>query len=78
MMIPETLGRHGGLNMAMTLRLSEEEAEALREQADREGVSMHEYARVAINERIQRAEVAESALRGATRYAEVLRRLADA
>lgn len=64
--------------MAMTLRLSEEETEALRHQADREGRSMHEVAREAIKEHIQKAEVAESALRGAERYAEVLRRLADA
>lgn len=64
--------------MAMTLRLDEDETEALRAQADREGKSMHEVAREAIRAHIQRADVAESALRGAKRYREVLRRLADA
>lgn len=64
--------------MAMTLRLSEEETEALREQAEREGCSMQDVARSAIMNHIRAARVTESAARGAERYAEVLRRLADA
>jgi uncharacterized protein (DUF1778 family) len=40
--------------MAMTLRLSDEETEALRKAAQAEGVSMQEYARSAILERTQR------------------------
>lgn len=36
--------------MAMTLRLSDEETEALRSTAEREGVSMQELARKAIRE----------------------------
>ena len=40
--------------MAMTLRLSDEEIEALRAAARAEGVSMQEYARTAIRERTQR------------------------
>lgn len=36
--------------MAMTLRLTDEESEALRLMAEREGVSMQELARTAIRE----------------------------
>ena len=36
--------------MAMTLRLTDEEAQALREAAEREGVSMQEFARRAIRD----------------------------
>lgn len=39
--------------MAMTLRLSDEETEALREAAAREGVSMQELARRAIREHVE-------------------------
>ena len=63
--------------MAMTLRLNDAEMQALREQADREGRSMQEVARTAIMNHLHIARVAESAARGAERYAEVLRRLAD-
>lgn len=64
--------------MAMTLRLTEEETEALREQAEREGCSMQEVARTAILNHIRAARVTKSAARGVERYAEVLQRLADA
>lgn len=37
--------------MAMTLRLPDDEAEALRRAAEAEGVSMQEFARTAIRER---------------------------
>jgi predicted transcriptional regulator len=40
--------------MAMTLRLTPEETEALREMAQREGRSMQDVARAAINEYVTR------------------------
>lgn len=40
--------------MAMTLRLDDEETEALRAAAEGEGVSMQEYARAAIRDRTTR------------------------
>jgi hypothetical protein len=40
--------------MAMTLRLTDEETAQLRQQAEREGHSMHEVVRLAIQERIAR------------------------
>jgi predicted transcriptional regulator len=50
--------------MAMTLRLTEDEAEALREQAVREGRSMQEVARAAIRAYVShRAVTREEALR---------------
>lgn len=68
--------------MAMTLRLTDEETEALRAQAEREGRSMQVVARAAIRHYIEqdghRARVAASARAGATRYAEALRRLGEA
>jgi predicted transcriptional regulator len=64
--------------MAMTLRLSEDETRALREQAEREGRSMHEVARRAIVNHLHAARVARSAAQGAERYAELLQRLRDA
>lgn len=39
--------------MAMTLRLSEEETELLRRQAEREHRSMHEVVRLAVMSRIE-------------------------
>lgn len=68
--------------MAMTLRLTDEETEALRAQAEREGRSMQIVARAAIRQYIEqdghRARVAASASAGARRYAEALRRLGEA
>jgi predicted transcriptional regulator len=65
--------------MAMTLRLSEDETQALRDRADREGRSMQEVARSAVREYIDRTsrrelldEVLDEEL---PRYAEALRRL---
>jgi predicted transcriptional regulator len=67
------------LGMAMTLRLSEDETQALRDRADREGRSMQEVARAAVREYIDRTsrrelldEVLDDEL---PRYAEALRRL---
>ena len=65
----------------MTLRLSDEEAEALRAQAELEGRSMQVVARAAIRQYIDqdghRARVSASASAGASRYADALRRLGE-
>ncbi|MGK2938430.1 MAG: FitA-like ribbon-helix-helix domain-containing protein [Solirubrobacteraceae bacterium] len=65
--------------MAMTLRLSDDEAEALRARAQREGRSMQDIARAAVRDYIERTstrelldEVLDEEL---PRYAEALRRL---
>lgn len=67
--------------MAMTLRLTEEETEALRRQAEREHRSMQEVARLAIRERVERDDRAEH-IRGLAsevkiRHARLLDRLAE-
>ena len=65
----------------MTLRLSDDEAQALRRQADREGRSMQEVARAAVREYVERSS--RRALLGQVldaelpRYAEALRRLGE-
>lgn len=65
--------------MAMTLRLDEQETEALRRQADYEGRSMQEVARQAVRdyiERTSRRELLERVLDSELpRYAEALERL---
>jgi hypothetical protein len=70
------------LGMAMTLRLTDDEAALLRRQAELEGRSMQEVVRLAILERIARQEHAErvraAAGRVAERHAEILDRLKDA
>jgi len=67
--------------MAMTLRLDEQEAEALRARADLEGRSMQEIARQAVRdyiERTSRRELIDRALdEELPRYAEALRRLGE-
>jgi hypothetical protein len=67
--------------MAMTLRLTAEEQAALRERADREGVSMQDAARRAVREYIERAEhrdrVADAAGRVRVAHAKALRRLGE-
>jgi len=67
--------------MAMTLRLTEEETEALRRQAEREHRSMHEVVRMAVLDRISRSErstlmrdIADEIME---RDAEALRRLGE-
>ena len=67
--------------MAMTLRLTDDETDALRQRAEREGRSMQEVARAAVREYIDRTsrqelldEVLEEDL---PRYAEALRRLGE-
>jgi plasmid stability protein len=65
--------------MAMTLRLDDDETQALRARADREGRSMQEVAREAIRryvEQTSKRELLDSALdRELPRYAEALERL---
>jgi plasmid stability protein len=67
--------------MAMTLRLTDDEAEALRQRARREGRSMQEVAREAVRDYIERTshrelldDVLDTEL---PRYAEALRRLGE-
>ncbi len=65
--------------MAMTLRLSESEARALRRRAEHEGRPMQEVARQAIREYVEthsRAELLDRVLdEELPRYAEALERL---
>jgi predicted transcriptional regulator len=65
--------------MAMTLRLDEQETEALRKRADREGRSMQDVARHAVRDYIERTskrELLDSVLdQELPRYAEALERL---
>jgi predicted transcriptional regulator len=65
--------------MAMTLRLDEQEAEALRKRAEHEGRSMQEVARQAVRDYIERTskrELLDAVLeRELPRYAEALKRL---
>jgi hypothetical protein len=67
--------------MAMTLRLTDEEADALRQRARREGRSMQDVARAAVREYIERtsrAELLDEVLdRELPRFAEALRRLGE-
>jgi len=67
--------------MAMTLRLTDDETDALRLRAKREGRSMQDVARAAVREYIDRTssrelldEVLDEQL---PRYAEALRRLGE-
>jgi predicted transcriptional regulator len=67
--------------MAMTLRLTDDEAAALRERAQREGRSMQDVARAAVREyidRTSRRELLDAVLdEELPRYAEALRRLGE-
>ena len=67
--------------MAMTLRLTDEQAEALRARAGKEGRSMQQIARSALDEYLTRAEDDERtdrlAEQGAKRFADLLRRLGE-
>jgi predicted transcriptional regulator len=67
--------------MAMTLRLTNDETEALRQRAQREGRSMQEVARAAVREyidRTSRQELLEQVLdEELPRFAEALRRLGE-
>jgi plasmid stability protein len=65
----------------MTLRLDEQETEALRQRAAREGQSMQEVARQAVKDCIERSskrELLDDVLdEEIPRYAEALRRLGE-
>ena len=67
--------------MAMTLRLTDDEADALRRRAQREGRSMQEVAREAVRQyvdRTSRRELIDQVLdEELPRYAEALRRLGE-
>ena len=67
--------------MAMTLRLTEAEQEALKACADDEGISMQEAARRAVREfvarREHRARVGLAARRVMDNHADALRRLGE-
>lgn len=70
---------HG--SMAMTLRLTDDETEALRQRARREGRSMQAVAREAVRdyiERNSRRELLDEVLdEDLPRYAEALKRLGE-
>lgn len=65
--------------MAMTLRLTDKETEALRKRAERENRSMQEVARQAVRDYVERAskrELLDQVLdESLPRYAEALERL---
>jgi len=67
--------------MAMTLRLTREETEALRLRANREGRSMQDVARAAVRDyidRTSRRELLDDVLdQELPRFAEALRRLGE-
>jgi len=67
--------------MAMTLRLTDEEQEALRERAEAEGISMQEAARRAVREFVSRGvhrdRVGAAAQLVMDRHADALRRLGE-
>lgn len=67
--------------MAMTLRLTDNEADALRQRAEREGRSMQDVARAAVREyidRTSRRELLDQVLdEDLPRYAEALQRLGE-
>ncbi len=67
--------------MAMTLRLSDENARRLRERAEADGTSMQDVATVAIEAYLDgrgRAEVVDAALANTlARYSTTLRRLGE-
>lgn len=67
--------------MAMTLRLSEQEAAALKQQAEREGRSQHEVIRSALEQYLdlqsRRALLDHVLDAELPRYAEALRRLGE-
>ncbi|WP_249010561.1 hypothetical protein [Conexibacter sp. DBS9H8] len=67
--------------MAMTLRLTDDETDALRLRASREGRSMQDVARTAVREyidRTSRRELLDGILdQELPRYAEALRRLGE-
>jgi len=69
------------MGMAMTLRLTDDEADALKQRAAREGRSMQDVARSAVREyidRTSRRELLDEVLdQELPRYSEALRRLGE-
>lgn len=67
--------------MAMTLRLTDDEQQALRELAHTEGISMQEAARRAVRAYVERSQhqtsVSEASQRVRNAHAEALRRLGE-
>ena len=67
--------------MAMTLRLTDAEQDALRERAEAEGVSMQEAARRAVREFVSRGQHRDRVGTAATlitdKHADALRRLGE-
>lgn len=67
--------------MAMTLRLTDTEQEALRERAEAEGISMQDAARRAVREFVTRGQhrdrVGDAATRIMDKHADALRRLGE-
>ncbi len=67
--------------MPMTLRLTDDEQEALKERAERDGISMQEAARLAVREYVARAahrdDVSDAAQRIMTAHSEALKRLGE-
>ena len=67
--------------MAMTLRLTDDEHEALRRRADADGISMQDAARRAVRAYIERSDhrdrVATAASSVMTAHADALRRLGE-
>ena len=67
--------------MAMTLRLTDDEHQALRELAQSEGISMQEAARRAVRSYVERsqhqARVSAASQRVRTAHGEALRRLGE-
>ena len=67
--------------MAMTLRLSDDQAAALRHRAEKEGRSMQQVALAALDDYLLRSEDDELtdqlADRGAQRFEDLLRRLGE-
>jgi len=63
--------------MAMTLRLTDEEHEALRTAAERDGISMQDVARRAVREYLQRATHRERVMAAADHFIEAHAELLD-
>lgn len=67
------------LDMAMTLRLTDDEQAALRDRADAEGISMQDAARRAVREFVTKGQhrdrVGEAAKRVMSSHAEAIERL---
>ncbi len=67
--------------MAMTLRLSDEQGEALRRHADQEDMSMQQVVKAAVDEYLLRhtddARTRELGREEAARFADLLRRLGE-